>query len=88
MFSYLWYAISLLVASSLARYVGLQPSRWQCCARPAGDLAVATRLGTMQVKLLRMKRLRDCAQRMWQGFAALQELVKAGSNHFKAIKWN
>ena len=25
-----------------------------------------------QVRLLQMKRLRDCAQRMWQGFAALQ----------------
>ena len=29
-------------------------------------------LWTTQVRLLQMKRLRDCAQRMWQGFAALQ----------------
>ncbi len=46
-----------------------------------------------QVRLLQMKRLRDCAQRLWQGFAALQELpcrvgrqrgvekIEGGQNH-------
>jgi len=72
-----WYRKSLKVdmytVGESVRYVGLRPPRWQCCARPSGELSVATRLGTFEVRLLQMKRLRDCAQRMWQGFAALQD---------------
>ena len=33
-----------------------------------------------QVRLLQMKRLRDCAQRMWQGFAALQAGLRSLSH--------
>eukprot|EP00913_Durusdinium_trenchii_P026579 g24935.t1 len=57
--------VDMYAVGKSVRYVGLQPPRWQCCARPAGDLAVATRLGTMEVKLLQMKRLRDSGP-AWQ----------------------
>ncbi|CAL1130408.1 unnamed protein product [Cladocopium goreaui] len=71
--------VDMYTVGKSVRYVGLRPPRWQCCARPAGDLSVATRLGTMEVRLLQMKRLRDCAQRMWQGFAALQDTQSVSS---------
>lgn len=65
--------VDMYAVGKSVRFVGLVPARWQCCARPAGDLALATRLGTIEMRLLQMKRLRDCAQRLWQGCAALQD---------------
>ena len=71
--------VDMYTVGKSVRYVGLRPARWQCCARPSGDLSVATRLGTVEVRLLQMKRLRDCAQRLWQGFAALQDTQSISS---------
>ncbi|CAE8721504.1 unnamed protein product, partial [Polarella glacialis] len=65
--------IDMYTLGSTVKFVGLTPPRFQCCARPQGLLSVSSRIGNFDIHLLQMKRLRDAAQRLWQGFVLLQD---------------
>eukprot|EP00931_Biecheleriopsis_adriatica_P102574 TRINITY_DN77522_c0_g1_i1.p1 TRINITY_DN77522_c0_g1~~TRINITY_DN77522_c0_g1_i1.p1 ORF type:complete len:993 (+),score=166.14 TRINITY_DN77522_c0_g1_i1:61-3039(+) len=71
--------VDMYTLGQSVKYVGLTPPRWQACSRPKGTMAIATRLGTFEISLLQMKRLRDSAQRLWQGLVSLQDTVSVSA---------
>merc|ERR1711959_756229 len=55
------------------KYLSFNPPRRRCCQAPAGRIALASRCGTLELRLNRVRARQACAQQLWQALTLLQD---------------
>jgi len=67
------------------KYLSFNPPRRQCCRVPPGRIALASKCGTLELTLHRMRSRHVCAQQLWQGLTLMQDAPPLTSQEFDSF---